>query len=420
MAKENYKYDVFISYRWIWPDRPWVRKRLAPALRRSGLTVWLDVSEGRLPGRLYSETEELIRNSRRVICVISPAYVRETKKRARMVAFEFATLQEFRDHVIPILLRGRLPSGIDQLRASNWSKPWKCCQEWQKLLTELQATDPKAPCPGAKDLWIDWTIIWALRLFCAAAIIYGATLLTPLIRERWPIESTSSRIAIRTINGQAAKSEMLVAPSGSIAGEVGMEVVPESSVFVYLQHKDDGDEDVWQCVGTSPVNRKTWSLENVDFRLPVNARVTKIAIQVLLRRSSLKCGSLQDSYFSRLTKGSAPPLLVTVRRPQVSIKDVVLSRTQTFSASGTAENILEDKEELCVWVSVSRDNLAVFNKCFRARSVDGKWSISEPAMVEVRARDKYTVEVGLVPPGFKETFRPDNFAVLDTREGYVQ
>jgi hypothetical protein len=109
-----------------------------------------------------------------------------------------------------------------------------------------------------------------------------------------------------------------------------------------------------------------------------------------------------------------------VRRPQVGIKEIVLSRTQTFSASGTAENILEDKEDLCIWVSVSRDNLAVFNKCFRARSVDGKWSISEPAMVEVRSRDKYTVEVGLVPPGFKETFRPDNFAVLDTRGGYVQ
>jgi hypothetical protein len=121
-----------------------------------------------------------------------------------------------------------------------------------------------------------------------------------------------------------------------------------------------------------------------------------------------------------LTKGSAPPLLVTVSRPRVGIKEIILSRTRIFSASGTAENILEDKEDLCIWVSVSRDNLAVFNKCFRATSVDGKWSISEAAMVQVKSGDKYTVEVGLVPPGFKETFRPDNFAVLDTREGYVQ
>lgn len=420
MADENYNYDVFISYRWIWPDRPWVRKRLAPALRRAGVKVWLDVSEGGLPGRLYSETEELIRDSKRVICVISPAYVRETKKRARMVALEFATLQEFKDRVIPLLLRGRLPSGIDQLRASIWSRPWKCCQEWQKLITDLQATDLKAPCPGAKDLWIRWIIGSTLRVFCAAAVIYGATMVIPLILVRWPFEPTSPRLAIKTINGQAAKSEMLVGPSGSIAGDVDMEVVPESSVFVYLQRKAGDDEDRWQCAGTTPVNGKSWSLDNIDFRLPVKANVTKIAIQVLLRRSDLKCISLQDSYFSRLTKGSAPPLLVTVPRPQVGIKEIVLSRTRTFSASGTAENILEGKEDLCLWVSVSRDNLAVFNKCFRVRPVDGKWSISEPAMAEVRSGDKYIVEVGLVPPGFKEAFRPHNFAVLDTREGYVR
>ncbi len=416
MADENYKYDVFISYRWIWPDRPWVRKRLAPALRRAGLRVWLDVSEGTLPGRLFSETEDLIRNSRRVICVISPSYVKETKKRARMVAHEFATLQEFKDRVIPILLRGGLPSGIDQLRASNWSKPWQCCHEWQKLLTDLQATDPKAPCPGTKDLWINRILFWTLRLFCLVAVIYGATMIIPLIP--WSSDPPSALLAIRTINGQAAKPEMLVAPSGNIAGEVEKEVEPEWSVFVYLQRKDD--DDSWQCAGTSPVHSKRWALNNIDFRLPVNATVTNIAIQVLLRRSSLKCGSLQDSYFSRLTKGVAPPLLVTVPRPQVDIKEISLSRTQTFSASGTAENILEDKEDLCLWVSVRRDNLAVFNKCFRARFVDGKWSISEPAMAEVRSGDKYTVEVGLVPPGFKETFRPNNFAVLDTREGYVK
>ena len=41
---------VFISYRWVDPDQKWVREQLAPALRRAGLSVLLDVDDF-VPGR---------------------------------------------------------------------------------------------------------------------------------------------------------------------------------------------------------------------------------------------------------------------------------------------------------------------------------------------------------------------------------
>ncbi len=42
----NYRYDVFISYRWIPPDQSWVQDHLEPALTNAGLEVFLDVGEG--------------------------------------------------------------------------------------------------------------------------------------------------------------------------------------------------------------------------------------------------------------------------------------------------------------------------------------------------------------------------------------
>src|SRR5258708_15408998 len=90
--EENITHDVFISYRWVWPDRPWVRKRLTPALERAGLKVWLDVRDSDPAEDLRLETERAIRNSENAICVITPAYVRESRKKARMVAVEIQTL----------------------------------------------------------------------------------------------------------------------------------------------------------------------------------------------------------------------------------------------------------------------------------------------------------------------------------------
>src|ERR1700682_2658633 len=81
---ELYRYDVFLSYRWIEPDQSWVRDHLAPALARAGLRVFLDV-EDFVPGRdVILEMSRAGGESRRAVCVVSPAYCQPD----RMVTFE--------------------------------------------------------------------------------------------------------------------------------------------------------------------------------------------------------------------------------------------------------------------------------------------------------------------------------------------
>ena len=229
------------------------------------------------------------------------------------------------------------------------------------------------------------------------------------------------QLSIKTIGGEAARSEMLVTPSGSLTGDSDIDVPPKSNVFVYLQRKAGTYDKVWQCVGSSAVNDKKWSLDNVDFRLLLNTGETRTTIQPLLRSSDETCSSFHDSEFSQLAKDGVTPLLVVVPRPQVSIGEVTLSRNQDFVASGTAENLLEHKEDLCLWVSVRPGNASAFNQCFPVTFIDDKnWRVSQPAKAEVRSGDKYIVEAGLVPPKFEETVRPKDFAVLEWRVSYVQ
>jgi TIR domain len=80
----NFDYDVFVSYRWAEPDQSWVRDELVPALESCGLKVCLDVQDF-VPGRdLFLEMSRAGTQSRRAICVLSPAYFDGN----RMVGFE--------------------------------------------------------------------------------------------------------------------------------------------------------------------------------------------------------------------------------------------------------------------------------------------------------------------------------------------
>lgn len=421
MADANYKHDVFISYRWVWPDRPWVRERLAPALERAGLKVWLEVSKSAPACDLYEETETAINDSRKALCVISPAYLREIEKNARMVAVEFRIFQRLsqsdKNRVVPLLLRGRkIPTGIHHLKAHDWRKCRDVSQEWEKLLDALGAKDRKTAPPSMLDPCLKRVINRTGQVSGVALAVIAVTwVIFWFISQIPPIP----QLSIKTIGGEAARSEMLVTPSGSLTGDSDIDVPPKSNVFVYLQRKGGTYDKVWQCVGSSAVNDRKWSLDNVDFRLLLNKGETRTTIQPLLRSSDETCSSFHDSEFSQLTKDGGPPLLVVVPRPRVSIGEVKLSRNQDFVASGTAENLLEHKEGLCIWVSVRPGDPAEFAKSFLVTFVDGKnWRVS--AKVEVRSGDKYIVEVGLVPPKFEETVRPKDFAVLDWRVSYVQ
>lgn len=134
-------HDVFISYRWIDPDQTWVREQLAPALRNSGLAVLLDVDDF-VPGRdLILEMTRAGRESRHVLCVLSPDYFDGN----RMVAFESLMARRLdpsgsEPGLIPLVLRScELPEWLRGLIPIDWTNPSYHDREWRKLLKALAA-----------------------------------------------------------------------------------------------------------------------------------------------------------------------------------------------------------------------------------------------------------------------------------------
>jgi hypothetical protein len=151
-------WDVFVSYRWIEPDQTWVRTELVPALRASGLCVFLDVAEdGFVPGRdAICEMTRAGHESRRTLSVWTPDYFAEDR------AVWFEALQARRrdpqgrqSALVPLLLRGaQVPGEFYGLVPVNWTDEARRPTEWVRLLSVLGAdrhdiTPPRA-CPSTR------------------------------------------------------------------------------------------------------------------------------------------------------------------------------------------------------------------------------------------------------------------------------
>ena len=157
MSRTNagYAYDVFVSYRWVDPDRQWVRESLVPALKMAGLRVCLDV-EDFVPGRdLILEMSRAGAESARALCVLSPDYFDGN----RMAGFESLVARR-RDptggesRLIPLLLRPTdLPEWLRGLVPTDWTDSSGLLREWRKLLRVLGA--PRLNVPSPKPLETD-------------------------------------------------------------------------------------------------------------------------------------------------------------------------------------------------------------------------------------------------------------------------
>ncbi|MFL6284975.1 MAG: toll/interleukin-1 receptor domain-containing protein [Pyrinomonadaceae bacterium] len=154
MECEKFELDVFISYRRVCPDLEWVQKDLYDALKKAGLEVWLDRWNGEPGERIPAQTERALRQSRRAVCVISPAYIKELRKRSGWLTREFETIfdsnQSENSRLIPLLLGSeKIPERIESLVAINLANPATHEQEWERLLNALEAKNPGALAPRA-------------------------------------------------------------------------------------------------------------------------------------------------------------------------------------------------------------------------------------------------------------------------------
>ena len=169
-APDRFEYDVFVSYRWVDPDKSWVRGELVPRLVAAGLKVCIDV-EDFVPGHdLILEMSRAGKESRRALCVLSPDYFDGD----RMVHFESLAARRSNpsgseSRLIPLLLRqADLPDWLRGLIPIDWTDDTGREREWRKLLKILDARDltpaPPPACPshtvkakagqGPKPKWI--------------------------------------------------------------------------------------------------------------------------------------------------------------------------------------------------------------------------------------------------------------------------
>jgi len=148
-GEKSYPYDVFISYRWVSPDQEWVREQLYPALTGAGLKVCLDVEDFALGQHVINEMTRAGKESRHVLCVISPAYLEEN----RMVEFEWLMAAQSdaagrNSRLIPLILRpAPLPDAISGRIAADWTNPKHHAREWRRLLRDLGKPDSTTPPP---------------------------------------------------------------------------------------------------------------------------------------------------------------------------------------------------------------------------------------------------------------------------------
>ena len=116
--RDDFNYDVFLSYRQQDPDRSWVQKTLLPRLKAEGLRVCIDSEIFRLGATLVSEMEKAVEQSRYTLAVLSPAYLDSAFAELENILAEHLGL-EARQRRLLAVMRERCKPRLG-LRARLW------------------------------------------------------------------------------------------------------------------------------------------------------------------------------------------------------------------------------------------------------------------------------------------------------------
>lgn len=116
--RDDFQYDVFLSYRQQDPDKSWVQKTLLPQLKAEGLRVCIDSECFRLGATLVSEMEKAVEQSRYTLAVLSPAYLDSAFTELENILAEHLGLEERQRRLIAVM-RERCKPRLG-LRARLW------------------------------------------------------------------------------------------------------------------------------------------------------------------------------------------------------------------------------------------------------------------------------------------------------------
>ena len=101
---DEFRYDVFISYRQQEPDKSWVRKTLLPRLEAQGVRVCIDYRDFRLGALLLHEMERAVATSRYTLAVLSPLYLTSTFTDLENVMADHLGLEEGERRLVAVML----------------------------------------------------------------------------------------------------------------------------------------------------------------------------------------------------------------------------------------------------------------------------------------------------------------------------
>lgn len=141
-SNQPYPFDVFISYLDQGRDYDWVLDELVPLLENSGLKV-TDSHTAPIAGATrISNMETGFRISRRILLVMSDAYLQDKAAMFENVLFQDMGMCEGSWRVIPVywesLNKNQIPPRLDMLSGINLTDPRRQEREKQRLLANLR------------------------------------------------------------------------------------------------------------------------------------------------------------------------------------------------------------------------------------------------------------------------------------------
>jgi hypothetical protein len=134
----DFAYDAFISYRRVEPDRTFALDLLSQ-LEATGLRVAIDIRDF-VPNRHFlSEMERCSKESRFVLCVITPAYIASDHCLEEAVLSKTMDMSERRQRIVPLILEPvELPVWLHGIVGIDFT-PESAVDPYARLLTLLTA-----------------------------------------------------------------------------------------------------------------------------------------------------------------------------------------------------------------------------------------------------------------------------------------
>ncbi len=135
---EEFKYDVFISYKH--DDIEWVQKELIPRLQAANLNICLDDEAFLAGGAAIVSMQDAVEQSRRTLLVLTPRYMQSHWTRFEMLATRTLDPDAMQRRTVPMLVEKveKLPLLLSMLTYVDLTRPDNQERAWDLLIRSLK------------------------------------------------------------------------------------------------------------------------------------------------------------------------------------------------------------------------------------------------------------------------------------------